>query len=215
MDLTQVFNNLDSLLTRLLQNLRESTWHAREQVRIQAAHMASNLHEQFVALKTLERITPTEYGTSELVQPVASAPQQGSNIFIGHGRSLVWRELKDFIQDRLNLPWNEFNKVSVAGTTVVDRLNQMLNDAGMAFLILTAEDERLDGQKVARQNVVHEAGLFQARLGFGRAIVLLEDGCEEFSNIAGLNHIGFPAGRIDTVFEKVRTVLEREGFRSA
>lgn len=28
----------------------------------------------------------------------------GTNVFIGHGRSTAWRELKDFIQDRLQLP---------------------------------------------------------------------------------------------------------------
>ena len=29
----------------------------------------------------------------------------------------------------------------------------------------------------ARMNVIHEVGLFQGRLGFERAIVLLEEGC--------------------------------------
>jgi predicted nucleotide-binding protein len=38
-------------------------------------------------------------------------------------------------------------------------------------------------------NVIHEAGLFQGRLGFERAIILLEDGCEEFSNIQGYGQI--------------------------
>jgi len=28
----------------------------------------------------------------------------GTNVFIGHGRSGAWRELKDFVQDRLELP---------------------------------------------------------------------------------------------------------------
>jgi hypothetical protein len=28
----------------------------------------------------------------------------GTNVFIGHGRSLLWKDLKDFIQDRLSLP---------------------------------------------------------------------------------------------------------------
>ena len=40
-------------------------------------------------------------------------------------------------------------------------------------------------------NVVHEAGLFQGRLGFTRAIVLLEEGCAEFSNIQGLQRSDF------------------------
>ena len=50
----------------------------------------------------------------------------------------------------------------------------------MAFLVMTAEDEQPDGTLRARDNVIHEAGLFQDRLGFKRAIILLEEGCEEF-----------------------------------
>jgi predicted nucleotide-binding protein len=61
-------------------------------------------------------------------------------------------------------------------------------------------------------NVVHEAGLFQGRLGFTRSIVLLEDGCEQFSNIEGLGHIRFPRGNIAGAFEEIRRVLEREGL---
>ncbi len=145
----------------------------------------------------------------------ATARQQGSNVFIGHGRSPLWRELKDFIQDRMKLPGDEFNRVPVAGVTNIARLSQMLDDAGIAFLVLTAEDEKSDGEVVARQNVVHEAGLFQGRLGFTRAIVLLEEGCAEFSNIQGLGQIRFPAGNIAASFEEVRRVVEREGFADA
>lgn len=61
-------------------------------------------------------------------------------------------------------------------------------------------------------NVVHEAGLFQGRLGFTKAIVLLEEGCEEFSNIQGLGQIRFPKGNIAPAFEEIRRVLEREGL---
>jgi hypothetical protein len=50
----------------------------------------------------------------------------------------------------------------------------------------TGEDETKDGKLLARQNVVHEAGLFQGKLGFTRAIILLEEVTEEFSNLAGL-----------------------------
>jgi len=134
----------------------------------------------------------------------------GTSVFIGHGRSIIWRELKDFIHDRLNLPWDEFNRVPVAGVTNIARLSEMLNDAAIAFLIMTAEDEQSDGKIHARQNVIHEAGLFQGRLGFSRAIILLEEGCEEFSNIQGLGQIRFPKNNIKAVFEDVRLVLERE-----
>jgi hypothetical protein len=143
---------------------------------------------------------------------VASHKALGEAVFIGHGRSLQWRELKDFIQDRAGLGWEEFNRVPVAGITNIARLQEMLDASGIAFLVLTAEDEQADGSLAARQNVIHEAGLFQGRLGFMRAIVLLEEGCEEFSNIQGLGQIRFPTGKISAAFEEVRQVLEREGF---
>jgi len=135
----------------------------------------------------------------------------GTNVFIGHGHSLIWKDLKDFVQDRLNLPWDEFNRIPVAGITNIARLSEMLDAAAIAFLVMTGEDEQTDGKMNARMNVVHEAGLFQGRLGFTRAIVLLEEGCEEFSNIHGLGQIRFPKGNIKAVFEEVRQVLEREG----
>ena len=136
----------------------------------------------------------------------------GTNIFLGHGRSHIWKDLKDFIQDRMHLPWDEFNRVPVAGITNISRLNQMLSDAAIAFLVMTGEDEQADGKYNARLNVIHEAGLFQGKLGFSRAIILLEEGCEQFSNIHGLGQIRFPKGNIKAIFEEVRQVLEREGL---
>lgn len=142
----------------------------------------------------------------------ALAQRVGTNVFIGHGQSAAWRELKDFVSDRLKLPWDEFNRVPVAGVTNIARLSEMLDAAAVALLVLTSEDEMADGAMQARMNVVHEAGLFQGRLGFTRAIVLLEEGCAEFSNIQGLGQIRFPAGKISACFEEVRRVLEREGL---
>ncbi len=121
-----------------------------------------------------------------------AAERVGTNVFIGHGRSKEWKDLKDFIVERMRLPWDDFNRMAVAGIPNTERLSTMLDAAAIAFLVFTAEDERADGQFQARMNVVHEAGLFQGRLGFNRAIVMLEQGCAEFSNIAGLGQIRFP-----------------------
>jgi len=73
---------------------------------------------------------------------VRRSSEIGTNVFIGHGQSLVWRELKDFIQDRLHLPWDEFNRVPVAGITNIARLSQMLDAAAIALLVMTGEDEQ-------------------------------------------------------------------------
>ena len=139
-------------------------------------------------------------------------PNNQTRVFIGHGGSHIWRELKDFIVETLGLEYEEFNRISPAGKTNKERLKEMLEVCGMAFLIMTGEDEQADGTLRARENVIHEAGLFQGKVDFERAIILLEEGCQEFSNIEGLGQIRFPTGNIKAVFEDIREVLDRESI---
>lgn len=139
-------------------------------------------------------------------------PVLSGKVFIGHGGSAVWMDLKVFLQDGLNLDWDEFNRESAAGLTTKERLEAMLDQACFAFLVMTAEDQHSDGTFHPRENVIHEAGLFQGRLGFQRAILLVEDGCAEFSNINGLTQIRFPKDNLLAKSEDIRRVLKREGF---
>jgi Predicted nucleotide-binding protein containing TIR-like domain len=141
----------------------------------------------------IERTKPTLVAVGT---PSPASTPTGKKVFIGHGHSPMWHELKDLLRDRLHLRVEELNSVSTAGIATRDRLEEMLDAVAFAFLIMTAEDERPDGKFNPRLNVIHEAGLFQGRLGFKKAIVLVEDGCEEFSNIHGLGQIRFPKGNI-------------------
>lgn len=169
------------------------------------------IQSPFMACEELAKINRRAASHLQNIEKYKSKSERiGTNVFIGHGRSQIWKDLKDFIQDRMHLPWDEFNRVPVAGVTNVARLSQMLDEAAIAFLIMTAEDEQADGKQHARQNVIHEAGLFQGRLGFERAIILLEEGCEEFSNVQGLGQIRFPKDNVSAIFEDIRRVLERE-----
>lgn len=132
-------------------------------------------------------------------------------VFIGHGRSELWRRVSDFVQTRLKLPYIEFTSAATAGLTITERLTEMLDEASIAVIVMSGEDETVDGKVQARMNVIHEAGLFQGRLGVRKVVILLEEGCEEFSNIHGLGQIRFPKGNISACFENLRHVFEREG----
>jgi predicted nucleotide-binding protein len=65
---------------------------------------------------------------------------------------------------------------------------------------MTGEDVTWEGGVRARQNVIHEIGLFQGRLGFSRGIMLCEDEIEEFSNLHGVVQIKFAKGNIKLAF---------------
>jgi len=68
-----------------------------------------------------------------------------------------------------------------------------------------------DGKTHARENVVHEIGLFQGRLGFRKSIIVKQNGTAEFSNIAGLTYIPYPKGKIEEAFPEIVRTLIREG----
>lgn len=133
-------------------------------------------------------------------------------VFIGHGRSVLWARVKMFLQDELGLRTNYFESETRVGESIVPVLEKMLTEATFAVLVLTAEDETAVGSRRARQNVIHEAGLFQGRLGFRKAVLLRQEGIEDFSNVAGLQYIPFSDDRIDQTFYELQRVLKREGL---
>jgi len=166
---------------------------------------------KYVAVSLAKHASQVEAHISRLTM-IGATMSQGSRVFIGHGQSQDWRDLKDFLQDRLALDWDEFNRVPIAGITNITRLSEMLDQAGIAFVVMTAEDEQNDGSYHARMNVIHEAGLFQGKLGFSKAILILEEGCSEFSNVQGLGQIRYQRGNISGAFEEIRRILERENI---
>jgi predicted nucleotide-binding protein len=133
-------------------------------------------------------------------------------VFIGHGRSKLWARLQLFIQDELHLKTVSYESESRVGLSIVPILEKMLRQATFAVLLLTAEDETAEGSRRARQNEIHEAGLFHGHLGFQRVVMLVQSGLEEFSNVAGLQYIGFQAESIEQSFWELQKALRREGL---
>ncbi len=131
-------------------------------------------------------------------------------VFIGHGQSTQWRDLKDHLHEKHGYDVEAYEVGVRAGHTIRDILDDMLTKSSIAILVMTGEDATEEGHLRARQNVIHELGLFQGRVGFSRAIILLEEGTEEFSNIHGINQIRFGNQNIKETFGEVLATLRRE-----
>ena len=139
---------------------------------------------------------------------LADDADSGPTVFIGHGRSAQWRDLKDHLADKHGFMVVAYETGARAGHAIRDTLQTMLEGSSFAVLVLTKEDETADGEVRARQNVVHETGLFQGKLGFERAIMLVEEGTEGFSNVQGIQQIRFKD--IKETFGEVVATLRRE-----
>lgn len=137
------------------------------------------------------------------------APPEKPRIFIGHGgASRDWMDLDMHLTRHHQIETVHYESGSRSGHTIRDVLDEMLDESSLAILVMTAEDEQADQTFRARQNVVHEAGLFQGRLGFRRTIILREADVEGFSNLDGIQYI--PFSTIRETFGDVLSVIRRE-----
>jgi predicted nucleotide-binding protein len=175
-------------------------WHTLIRV---ASPTRSEIESVFQKIETL---TPA----AQIPERIKESNAHKIRVFIGHGRNPQWRDLKEHLQDKHGIDVQAYETGERAGHTIRDVLEEMLDESSIAFLVLTGEDETSEGGLRARQNVIHEVGLFQGHLGFPRAIVLLEDGVELFSNLDGVQQIRFGKGRIREVFGDTLAVIRRE-----
>jgi predicted nucleotide-binding protein len=133
-------------------------------------------------------------------------------VFIGHGHADDWRTVAEFVSNDLGLAVEEYEKESSVGYSVTARLEAMLAASSLAIIVMSPEDEQQDQKRRARQNVVHEVGLFQGRLGFEKVIPLRHKNCEQFSNLSGINEILYDTNDWKAAFAKIRGGAEREGL---
>lgn len=132
----------------------------------------------------VERIVAAFQRTSPIPEPPPAPPLQPPTppptVFIGHGRATDWRDLHDHLTRHQGYTVEAYETGARAG-----------------------HDIR------ARQNVVHEAGLFQGRLGFDRAVIVAKRGVETFTNSDGIQRIEYTA-EIRETFGDVVATLKRE-----
>lgn len=137
---------------------------------------------------------------------------QPKGVFIAHGANSEWLAVQRFIEERFNLPVYSFESSSWGGRQVTDALANYLEKCSFAICVLTAEDFTGDGRKLARQNVVHEVGLFQGRHGFDRVMVLAEEGCNFVPQATNPYTISFPHNGINQTFYRLAEMIRSQGF---
>lgn len=137
-------------------------------------------------------------------------PEEKPIIFIGHGRSGQWRDLKDHLHEMHGYQVEAYEVGARAGHAIRDVLEDMLARSTFAVIVMTGEDKDSEGRVHPRDNVIHELGLFQGKLGFNRAIAVVEEGTEVFSNIEGIEQLRFSKGNIKELFGHIVATLQRE-----
>lgn len=130
-------------------------------------------------------------------------------VFIGHGRSPQWQALANHLREQHEIHVVSYETLARFGQPASEVLESAALSSAAALLVHTAELESVDGTRHAVPNVAHETGLFSSRLGTDRAIVIREDSCRPFTNIAGLTELRFSDNNIKETFGDVVAALRR------
>jgi predicted nucleotide-binding protein len=170
---------------------------------------AQSLLESMIdEVQTAEQLAALTYSNNVKNSALVSGK---SCVFIGHGRNPLWLGVKAFLEDDMGLTTVSYESKSRASESIVPILEEMLDQSNFAVIVLTPEDATADGQLRARQNVIHETGLAQGKLGFKRVVILKQEGVEELTNLGGLQYVSFK-DRIEHSFYDLGKVLKREGL---
>jgi hypothetical protein len=135
-----------------------------------------------------------------------------AGVLIAHDENPQWWVVRQFIERNCGLPTYELGSSAVDEHNLAELMRRTLSRCSFAVCLLSAKEIGPGGRARADQNIVQQAGIFQGRYGFGRVAILAEEGCDTFSNIAGLIRMDFPSGRITSTFLELERMLRREGL---
>jgi sugar/nucleoside kinase (ribokinase family) len=141
---------------------------------------------------------------------VAKAPPPG--VFLARGSSPEWTAVHDFLRNDCRLSVESAEDALESGPDGdVPAITRHIDNCGFAVCILV-DDEGRSEVTAANQRVLQLAGIFQGRYGFERVAMVVEEGCDVLSNVAGIIRLDYPRGDIRHVFWQMRQMLHREGL---
>lgn len=135
-------------------------------------------------------------------------PKKENIIFISHGKNKLWLEIQTFIEKDLNYRTIELEQQPNLGRTIIQKLEDETNKCYYAVILMTGDDIINDNEKRARENVMHEIGFLQGKLGLNNVCILYEKDTNIPSNISGIVYLSFENGNIDSVFYKLKRELD-------
>ncbi|AZK93848.1 MULTISPECIES: PfkB family carbohydrate kinase [Streptomyces] len=159
----------------------------------------------------LAKVTSDFIGSLAGTRPAGAETEPGG-VFIAHGRNPDWLAVKAFVEQRFGLPVYSFESNSWGSRPVTEALQEYLQRCTFAICVMTAEDTTEEGLRIARQNVIHEIGLFQGRHGFDRVLVLAEEGCPSLPDESTARTATFPRHAVDKAFWHLDRAMRESGF---
>jgi sugar/nucleoside kinase (ribokinase family) len=168
--------------------------------------MSSSVPGTYQVLQDLSK------GFLQQTETLSVSDQPAARVFLVHEGKRDWRVVRNFIVSKCKLEVFELSLADINENTLAEIMEEQLPRCSFGVCVLSPRTPPAGAAADADQDLVHQAGILQGRYGFKRVAILAEQGCQTFSNIAGLIHLNFPPGQVETTFFELERMFQREGL---
>jgi sugar/nucleoside kinase (ribokinase family)/predicted nucleotide-binding protein len=168
--------------------------------------MSSSVPGAYQVLQDLSK------GFLQQTETLSDSDRRPARVFLVHEGKRDWQAVRRFIVNECKLQVFELSLANVDENSLAEIMEEQLPRCSFAVCVLSTEASPGGVAENADQDLVHQAGILQGRYGFKRVAILAEESCKTFSNIAGLIHLDFPSGQVETTFFELERMFQRESL---
>lgn len=136
-----------------------------------------------------------------------------SGVFLAHGPDPQWQTVRQFLEQDCSLSVHTVDSTPIDDDWV-ESVTACMHLCGFGVCVLTPDDLTVSGLGRAAQGVINLVGILQGSCGFRRVALLVEEGCEIFSNMHGVVELRFRHGHVESTLWQLDRMLRREGVLS-
>jgi len=170
----------------------------------------NDLYDTFY--ENFNRIWDESKSSLEKLTRISSSRIENNTIFISHGQNDFYREINNYLVNEYKLPTVYDERDFLKGNTYIENIEMLVNDSSYGLVVLTKDDEFEKEKWRARQNVIHELGIFQNAFGRTNTLVLKEEGVDFPTNLNGMNEYQINLNNHADIYNKIGSWLRQRGI---
>jgi predicted nucleotide-binding protein len=141
----------------------------------------------------------------------AEAVRTPDSLYVAGASGVIRERLNAYLMEELALQTFSYEEETPSEEELGEYLQAILERASFATLVLTEETIKEGCIWSFPARLIYTLGLLQGKLGFGKVVLLKQEGLEEPAGVVGLRVIGFSGEQIEQSFYALQQALKQEG----
>jgi predicted nucleotide-binding protein len=125
-------------------------------------------------------------------------------VFLAHGKDTAWREIADYIEQKLAHEVVPYAGSLDAGRADISQLETLTEECAFAIVMVTAAEDN----SRSRQRILHEIGFCQGTFGRENVLIMKEEGADEFADFGGFIYVPYASGNVKSALPRIQAEID-------